>query len=745
MTDFVKIRNRFPRRCERCDVRVPVEAGFAVKRDGAWSTFCTPCAPVEQTAPAFASLRGDVLSIKTPYDANALPLLRSLPFAKFVREGACWTCVADTQSAPRIIHVLDKLGVAAPAELTAMAATTAQTATAVDIGLYPFQITGVDHLSRREKALLGDEMGLGKTVQILAALPRENMPPVVLVCPASLKLNWRNESKRWAPTYRFTVLDGRGSFRFPAPGEIVCVNYDILPATLDVAPAGLVLILDEAHYVKNSKTKPESRGSKVRVPACARAFRVKQLARVAARVWAATGTPLTNRPFDLWGVLVNTTMEREVFGNWNIFLRLFGGRKNKWGAYEFTGPTVEVPERMRRVMLRRLRKEVLPDLPAKTFTTMTVAASGDLMDAMDDLMGDEEMLDGITRRKELPPFEVFSAIRQQLAEGRIPAMLERVEAFEDAETPLLVFSAHRAPIDILDTREGWATITGDTSKEARQQAVEDFQAGKLKGLGITILAGGVGLTLTRASHALFIDLDWVPANNSQAEDRMVRIGQTASAVQIIRMVSDHVLDQHVHALLEEKIALAHAAIDATATPTQKPVTVRPAATEQPDPKPLPPAVQREDMVVTEELRERVHAAIRALAGMCDGAQMEDGAGFNRLDTRFGHELANRSTLTDGQVRAGFRMARRYRRQVGHILFPDGDPSAKPAKPSKASPAKAVAELEKLAAGHGAKVDVAELLDPAAAARKERQREAGRKAAETKRKNLAAAAAANGDN
>jgi hypothetical protein len=169
-----------------------------------------------------------------------------------------------------------------------------------------------------------------------------------------------------------------------------------------------------------------------------------------------------------------------------------------------------------------------------------------------------ELIDG---KKQLPPFEEFSSLRAALAESRIPALLEMVEDHEEQGVPLVVFSAHKAPVLACGEREGWEAITGDTSSKKRQEIVERFQAGKLKGLALTIRAGGVGLTLTHAWKAIFVDLDWVPSQNQQAEDRICRIGQLAAHCEIVRMVSDHVLDIHVLDLIGWKIAVIEAAIE----------------------------------------------------------------------------------------------------------------------------------------------------------------------------------------
>jgi SNF2 family DNA or RNA helicase len=231
----------------------------------------------------------------------------------------------------------------------------------------------------------------------------------------------------------------------------------------------------------------------------------------------------------------------------------------KWGGYDFGQPDPIVPELLRRVMLRRLRVDVLPDLPTKTYHTIKVDLPGKLAKKMDALW--DEWGDLIQNDKELPPFEEFSSIRAALAESRIPALLELVEDHEEQEVPLVVFSAHIAPCEALSQRPGWEMITGSTPSKKRQEIVQRFQAGELKGLALTIRAGGVGLTLTRAWKAIFVDLDWVPSWNNQAEDRICRIGQLANCIEIVRMVSDHVLDLHVLKLIAWKITIIQGAIE----------------------------------------------------------------------------------------------------------------------------------------------------------------------------------------
>jgi SWI/SNF-related matrix-associated actin-dependent regulator 1 of chromatin subfamily A len=142
-------------------------------------------------------------------------------------------------------------------------------------------------------------------------------------------------------------------------------------------------------------------------------------------------------------------------------------------------------------------------------------------------------------------------------------LLGLVEDCEEQEEPVLVFSAHRAPVDACASREGWASITGDTSADERGRIEEAFQAGKLKGVAATIAAAGVALTLTRASRVIFADLDWTPANNDQARDRANRIGQTQSVL-VTTLVADHDLDARIHDLIGFKRTLNAVTVEAAA-------------------------------------------------------------------------------------------------------------------------------------------------------------------------------------
>lgn len=466
-------------------------------------------------------------------------------------------------------------------------------------GLYSYQVDGVKWLHQRKRALLADDMGIGKTCQTLRALPPGH--GTIVVCPASLQLNWAREVYKFRPDLSVSLAgntehlkkslldeffgkdpgtDARVS-RFcsnirkfesgtlPAPGsrEVVIVSRDNLPDPPAVpAPRWLVpvplgdvtLVLDEVQGFKNEYAD--------------RTQRVRLLGRQCGRRWGLTGTPMEGKPEDLWGVLETLGVHRNVFPGKNrkasyaAFLKAFGAKKQFFGG-KFTGyafgdePVENVAAMLKPVMLRRLKRDVLPNLPPKVYVNHTIEISDELyaeLDALDEAWAAEG-------HDKLPPFELFSEVRAKLAAARIPDVREFCSRYEEEQIPLVVFCSHDAPLldliggDYGHPREGWGCVTGSTPAKVRDLHVELFQSGMLHGLAVATKAGGVGLTLTRAAHCLFVDLSYTPSENKQAEDRLVRIGQEAKSVQVTRMVANHAVDRRLLEILAGKETL----IDAT--------------------------------------------------------------------------------------------------------------------------------------------------------------------------------------
>lgn len=386
--------------------------------------------------------------------------------------------------------------------------------------LLPYQVVGRDYLRSRSKALLADDPGLGKTAQALTAIPERGALVVTL---APLKGVWLDEAAEWRPEMPVSVLSGRSSFRWPEHGEIVVTNYDILPDNPGRAPPGIALIADEAQAVKNLS----SRRSKV--------FREmrKAVGQSGGQVWLLTATPLFNRPPDLWGVLVSAGMHNDVFGGYDGFVKAFSGRDTKFGMV-WGAPAPGVPALLAPHVLGRRREDVLRELPPKFYQTIRVDINAKAVPVV------RPSTDGKNPD--------MSRARAALALQKAMAAVQHIIPLAERD-PVVVFTSHRQAADVIAEALGVRAILGGGGDA--NEAVANFQDGKTNAIVGTVGALGTGFTLVRSNTAIFIDRDWSPSVNRQAEDRVMRIGQSRG-VRIIDVVSDHPLERTVDRVVEKK-------------------------------------------------------------------------------------------------------------------------------------------------------------------------------------------------
>ncbi len=410
--------------------------------------------------------------------------------------------------------------------------------------LYPFQHDGVRFLANSRDALLADEMGLGKTIQALMALPERAFG--IVVAPRSLLLGWCREAQLWRPDLKFDPVDREG-LRGVIPGEFLVATPDAVRlhhknvgleyASADPQP-GSVIILDEAHLYKN--------------PEAARTESIQRLSTHFDIRWALTGTPLANKPIDLWGTLSSVGLAMKMFGNREEFDRIFGGVKDEHGAYYWAKNVVDpdgLREAFRGRSLRRLRRMVAPEIPEKTYSTILHEHPPVCTD--EDRAKSGRFEEGSLNDK----FdEVVSSVQRKLAESKIPVMFSTVDRFVESGDALVVFSANVGPLEALREKYGCGLIIGATSIENRAKIVDDFQAGTTKLIGLQIQAGGTGLTLTASHFILFVQRSFSPAECDQAEDRICRIGQR-STCEIMDILSSHPLDEIIHKVLRSKARL----------------------------------------------------------------------------------------------------------------------------------------------------------------------------------------------
>lgn len=406
--------------------------------------------------------------------------------------------------------------------------------------LFPYQKIGVDYLKSHKKALLFDDPGLGKTAQALSALPEHCS--VIVVCPASVKPVWEKEIKQWT-NLKPSILSGMNSFRQPLLGEVVILNPEILPSTPSLVIKPYNLIIDEAHQFKTTKSIRAKKLSLLR----------KLVLDWGGAIWGLTGTPILTDPMDLYGVLTAVGLFRDVYGTYDNFLRVFNGRKLQWATFSqivWGKPMPESGLLLKKFCLGRKRETVLPDLPTKTYETYSVPVKGyqGLLDKTEDEI--EQLLGNPG---------VLSTARASIAAQKAKECLPYIANLAESE-PLVVFSSHLESANVVADHFNVVPLTGEADQKVRQLLVEDFQSGKTNIIIGTIGAMGVGLTLTRANRAVFINRDWTPALNLQAEDRVCRIGQKKPVI-ITDIVCNDRTEENLYRVLMRKQSLVDNSVE----------------------------------------------------------------------------------------------------------------------------------------------------------------------------------------
>jgi SWI/SNF-related matrix-associated actin-dependent regulator of chromatin subfamily A-like protein 1 len=407
---------------------------------------------------------------------------------------------------------------------------------------YRFQIRGVRFLETANgRGLIADDMGLGKSFQTIAwlALHPEALPAVV-VCPATLKYGWQREF--WTHA-RMEAEVAEGRRVDPLDGKIWILNYDILPFWLGwLKSKGLkTLVLDEVQKCKNRQAK--------RTRAC------KSLAPRCQNVIGLSGTPITNGPVEFFPIL--NMIAPDKFPSFTDYAFRFCNPKPGFGGHwDFRGASnlEELHELVAPYMIRRLKSEVLPDLPPVTRTVIPIKI--DLREYMRAKQHFVEWLleteggEAVKRADKAQVLVQMGKLKRLAGVGKLPAVIEWVKDWlEDRPgEKLVVFGIHKSVIAMLEMSfpKISVSVTGDVGLRARQQAVDRFQSDPscLLFFG-NIRAAGEGLTLVESSTTATVELDWVPASHDQAEARVARIGQKSKHVDAFYFIAKGTIEEKI--------------------------------------------------------------------------------------------------------------------------------------------------------------------------------------------------------
>lgn len=418
--------------------------------------------------------------------------------------------------------------------------------------LKEFQKTGVKFLTDRQTALLADDMGLGKTVQVAAAIERLKPKRTLIICPATLKINWERELNAWISYDYTSQIIYKRSDIVDKNANIIIINYDLvicnnLKKQLESLDYD-IMVLDEAHCLSNMETQRTNT-----------IYSNSGLIRRCKRVFALTGTPVRNRPKDFYVTLkvlapecIEPYTDYESYAN-----RYCGAYYDGYGKLNDKGASniEELAEKIKPFMLRRTKEEVLPELPPLIEKTIELELTQEIQDVLDNEAEMEESINEYAPNSELG---VQATTRRLLGMAKLPQIFSYIKTILETEEKIVIFAYHRDVIDAIRTNfkgMGCRVVQGGINAKLKQMEVDLFikDSNSRIFIGQYTSAGfGVDGLQKVANNVIFAEIDWVPGNMDQARDRLRRIGQKKPVIAHYLVVPETLEDNMLQTVLRKK-------------------------------------------------------------------------------------------------------------------------------------------------------------------------------------------------
>jgi SWI/SNF-related matrix-associated actin-dependent regulator 1 of chromatin subfamily A len=410
------------------------------------------------------------------------------------------------------------------------------------------QKVAIEKLAGSKRFILADDMGLGKTTSTIIAALETGAKKILIICPASLKINWQREIENYSDRPTF-IAEGK---KFSTDHDFVIVNYDILKnfhdpkdkenSLLEKSNFDLV-ILDEAHMISNAQAQ--------------RTKIINSYVKNIDKVWLLTGTPMTSRPMNYYNLL--SIIESPVAQNWMAYAIRYcqgyqfnAGKRKVWNVSGASN-LEELRDRTSKQILRRLKEEVL-DLPDKIITPVYLRLKSS---EYENLMG--EYYDWYDKNPEessslTVQFSKLMKVRKVIANEKTKQTIEFAENILEQGKKVIIFTNFTDTLQTIYHHFGKQAVylDGSCSNSIRQQAVDSFQNDeKIRVFVGNLKAAGVGLTLTSAEVVIMNDLSFVPAEHAQAEDRAYRYGQKSNVL-VYYPLFENTIEGAIYDILNKK-------------------------------------------------------------------------------------------------------------------------------------------------------------------------------------------------
>ena len=439
--------------------------------------------------------------------------------------------------------------------------------------LYDFQKDGIKFgIERKGRILLADEMGVGKTVQAIGiALMYKEEWPVLIICPSSLKFVWRDEILKWIPNINDDKINIQifksSKDYFKCGVKIYIMSYDLTVKLEDKITEKnfKFIIADEAHYMKS----PDAKRTKCLMPIIKRSKRVILI----------TGTPILAKPVELYPLL--TMLRPDLFHNFKEFGNRYCDPKRNFFGMDWTGSSnpKELNYILRHIMIRRLKKEVMNQLPPKKRQKVEIQTDPKVIKQIQAInLSSEKIIEKINElnNSQINPnpanyvnpekpendnenlLNLFNKVYNLSAEAKISGVKEYIHYLIDNKCKFLIFAHHMKMLDGIEEevkklKVDYIRIDGKVKLEKRQEYVYKYQHDETCLVAIlSITACYTGITLTAASTVVFSELHMTPAIMIQAEDRAHRIGQEHECVNIHYLYGPDTIDEVLFRMLNQK-------------------------------------------------------------------------------------------------------------------------------------------------------------------------------------------------
>lgn len=435
------------------------------------------------------------------------------------------------------------------------------------------------------------------------------------------------------------------------------------------------VIADEIHNIKNGKTSR-----------CQGIMKLKSKHNI-----ALTGTPIQNKPIEIFTTL--NWLDEKVWGNWWSFASRYCAMvRDRFGLHtDGASHLDELQYKLRAgLMIRRLKMEVLKELPPKFRQVIELPVEGlegaieeewSAYNKMEETLkalriatqiaktseNDGDYHNAVTKLKEgqNAAFQEMAKIRVEIAKKKLPYAIGHIKETLEEGNKVICFAHHHVVVEaIAKAFPKSAIITGKVDVHKRDAEVKRFQNDPTCMLFIgNIKAAGVGLTLTASSKVIFCELDWVPANLTQAEDRAHRHGQKDNVL-VQHLVLEGSLDSVMAKRIISKQKVIDMALDSYHEPEEE-------LFDLPDDSEVKATTRKEVVEKSVTLSDYdcdvILEGLRIIASLCDGAASLDGHGFSKMDANIGIEFSRRATLSKKQAYIGLKLCKRYRKQLSEDM------------------------------------------------------------------------------